>query len=247
MLKEKIAFVTGGSRGIGAAIAFELANEGALVYVNYFKSKDKADELTQKIIQKGGKAEAIYGSVADEQSIKEMFDLIKSRHNKLDILVNNAGITNDKLLLQMDFAAWDEVIKTNLYSIYYCCKAAIGLMQLNKSGCIVNVSSVSAIKGTEGQSNYSAAKAGITGFTRSLAHEVGRFGIRVNSVLPGLIATEMLNKTPSASLKRVIMHDCLLQRLGRPEEVASVVSFLASEKSSYIQGQSIVVDGGIVI
>lgn len=246
MLNNKIALVTGASKGIGAEIALDLAQNGAFVYINANTNQGSAELLQQRIQQLGGQAEIIVGSVINITEVTAMFERIKTQHQRLDILVNNAGITRDGLLMHMSEADWEQVLTTNLTSVYRCAKAALPLMISQKAGRIINISSISGLRGSAGQGNYSAAKAGVIALTRSLACEVARLGILVNAVVPGFIATDMLKKVPPLKLTRALSH-CLLQRAGKVEEVAAVVTFLASASASYIQGQAIVVDGGIMV
>lgn len=244
-LKDKIALVTGGGRGIGAAISQQLAAEGSYVFINYH-SNDSAAEKTLDYIHKwGGKAELIRASVADSQAVNDMFTSIKKKMGRLDILVNNAGITRDKLLGMMSLLEWQTVLDTNLTGLYLCCHNAVRLFIPQKSGKIVNISSISGIRGSAGQSNYAATKAAICAFTRSISYEVGKFNIQVNAIAPGYIDTEIVARMPK-TIRGALAQKIALGRIGRPEEIANVVTFLASDASSYIQGQTIVADGGLL-
>jgi 3-oxoacyl-[acyl-carrier protein] reductase len=244
MFSEKVALVTGGSRGIGAATCLALARRKAFVYVNYKSNKDAADAVVAAIRESGGDGMAIAGSVSDESAVAALFATIRKQSGKLDFLVNNAGITRDSYLGMMSLPDWNSVIETNLTGLYLCSRAAVRMMMGKKYGRIVNVSSISGIKGAAGQCNYATAKAGIIAFTRSMALESSQYEIRVNAVVPGAIETEMFSSTPRER-QRELIAQCPMRRAGKPEEVAEVIAFLLSDSASYIQGQSIVVDGGL--
>lgn len=244
MLENKIALVTGASRGIGREIAKKLADCGAFVFVNYCGSKEKAEETIEQITALGGKAEAIRADVAEEDSVAKMFSEILEKQKRLDILVNNAGITKDNLILKMKEEEFDAVIHTNLYGVYHCLKYAAKQMLKQRSGRIVNISSISGVIGNAGQVNYCAAKAGVIGMTKSLARELGSRGITVNAVAPGLIRTEMTEGL-SDQIKEGFLEKIPLKRFGQAEEVAAAVAFLVSEEAAYITGQTIQVDGGM--
>ena len=244
MHEGKIALITGASRGIGAAVARELASRGAFVYLNYHRSEGAATELLAEV-EEAGQGALIQASVADPADVKEMFKAVRKRHQRLDLLVNNAAIVRDGYLGMMKDDSWNEVVATNLSGVFHCCREAIRLMMAKRTGSIVNLSSTSGISGQPGQSNYAASKAGILALTRSLALEVARFHIRVNAVAPGFIDTDMVKSMPKEQLA-VALEACPMGRLGEPEEVAKVVSFLLSDEASYVQGQTIVVDGGLV-
>jgi len=246
MLKNKVAIVTGASRGIGRAIALILAHYGASVVVNYCGSKEKAEEVVEEIITKGGTATAYQADVADFDAVKTMFADVIKQYGKLDILVNNAGITRDNLILKMSEEEFDGVINTNLKGVFNCLKQASRIMLKQKSGRIINISSISGVCGNAGQVNYSASKAGVIGMTKSLAKELGSRGITVNAVAPGYIKTDM-TAVLSDDLKEKISELIPLKRLGEVEDIAETVAFLASEKASYITGQTIQVDGGMGI
>jgi 3-oxoacyl-[acyl-carrier protein] reductase len=241
-----IALVTGASRGIGAAIARSLAAAGYDVAVNYARSAELAEELAAEVIDAGGRAVAVQADVSDADQVAAMFATVAEELGHVTVLVNNAGITDDGLLLRMGTEQWDRVLATNLRSVYLCTKAALRPMLKARSGRIISVSSISGIAGNAGQSNYSASKAGVIAFTKSIAKEVGSRGITVNAVAPGFIATDMTEALGEAVTDGVTQQ-ISLGRLGQPEEVASVVRYLASEDASYITGQTIVVDGGLAL
>jgi 3-oxoacyl-[acyl-carrier protein] reductase len=241
-----IALVTGASRGIGAAIARSLADAGYGVAVNYAHSADRAEEVAAGIKTAGGSALAVQADVSDADAVAAMFASVTDELGPVSVLVNNAGITEDGLLLRMGTDQWDRVLATNLRSVYLCTKAALKPMLRARSGRIISVSSISGIVGNPGQSNYAASKAGVIGFTKSIAKEVGSRGITVNAVAPGFIATDMTDALGEAVTESVTQQ-ISLGRLGQPEEVASVVCYLASEDASYITGQTIVVDGGLAL
>ncbi len=246
MLKDKVALVTGAGRGIGRAIACSLAKKGAFVIVNYNGSKEKAKETAALIEAEGGKA-AVYGcNVADFEACGEMIAAIVREHGHIDILVNNAGITRDNLLMKMSEDDFDQVIDVNLKGCFNTMKQVSRQLLKQRSGKIINISSVAGVIGNTGQANYCASKAGIIGLTKSAARELGSRGITVNAVAPGFIETEMtagLSDTVKESLKEQI----LLKRTGQAGEVAEVVAFLASEAADYITGQVISVDGGMAL
>ena len=241
-----VALVTGSSRGIGAAIARSLADAGYSVAVNYARSADLAEAVVSDIAMSGGTAMAVQADVSDAGAVSGMFAAVTDELGPATVLVNNAGITDDGLLLRMGTDQWDHVLSTNLRSVYLCTKAALKPMLRARSGRIISVSSISGIAGNPGQSNYSASKAGVIGFTKSIAKEVGSRGITVNAVAPGFIATDMTDALGEAVTEGVAQQ-ISLGRLGQPEEVASVIRYLASEDASYITGQTIVVDGGLAL
>lgn len=245
-LVGKVALVTGGSRGIGRAIALKLAENGADVAINYAGNTAAAEEVKAAIEQMGRKALLIQCSVADTDGVPAMVNQVVKELGRLDILVNNAGITRDGLLMRMKEADWDDVMNTNLKGVYNCSKAVMRTMMKQKSGRIVNMASVVGEMGNAGQANYAAAKAGVIGFTKSLAKEVASRGITVNAIAPGFIATDMtsvLSDDQKAEMARTIP----LGRAGQPEDVANAVLFLASEGAAYITGQVLNVDGGMVM
>jgi 3-oxoacyl-[acyl-carrier protein] reductase len=241
-----VALVTGASRGIGRSIALQLAADGFSVGVNYASNAEKADEVVGQITAAGGAAVAVQADVSDEEAVSAMFDKVSEELGSVTVLVNNAGITDDGLLLRMSTEQWDSVIDTNLRSVFLCTKAALRGMIRAKSGRIINISSVSGVYGNAGQGNYSASKAGVIGFTMSTAKEVGSRGITVNAVAPGFIATDMTDALGDEAMSAAT-DQISLGRLGTPEEVASVVGYLASDGASYITGQTIVIDGGLAL
>lgn len=246
MLKNKVALVTGASRGIGRAIALTLAGYGAIVVVNYCGSKEKADEVVNQIKENGGTAAAYQADVADFEAVKTMFSDFTKEYGRIDILVNNAGITRDNLILKMSEEEFDAVINTNLKGVFNCLKQASRIMLKQKEGRIINISSISGVVGNPGQANYCAAKAGVIGITKSLAKELGSRGITVNAVAPGYINTDM-TAVLKDDLKEKVTELIPLKRLGEVEDIAETVAFLASDKASYITGQTIQVDGGLGI
>ena len=246
LLDGKIALVTGGSRGIGRAVAIELAKEGAAVAINYAGNKAAAEEVQSIITQMGGKAMIIQADVSDEKSAMQMVEEVIAQLGGIDILVNNAGITRDGLFIRMKEEDWNAVINTNLTGIFNCTKVAAKYMMKKRSGRIINMSSVSGIMGNAGQTNYAAAKAGVIGFTKSLAREMASRAITVNAVAPGFIATDMTAAMPEKAQEHVLT-SIPLGKMGKPEDIANAVLFLASDKASYITGQVIHVDGGMVM
>tara|TARA_R100001143_G_scaffold63557_2_gene71869 strand:+ start:7460 stop:8203 length:744 start_codon:yes stop_codon:yes gene_type:complete len=245
-LKDKNSLVTGGSRGIGKSIAMKLAELGANVAITYSRSADAAEEVVKEMKALGVKAIAIQADAVDFARADEVINEIVEEWGSLDILVNNAGITKDNLILRMDEKAWDDVINTNLKSVFNYSKAAAKPMMRARGGSIINISSVVGISGNAGQSNYAASKAGIVGFTKSFAKELASRNIRANVVAPGYITTEMTGSLDEKLLE-AIKSETPLGRPGEPEEVANSVAFLASEWSSYITGEVIRVDGGMAM
>lgn len=243
-LKDKVAIVTGGTRGIGRAIVFELVQNGAKVLFTYLKSDESAGIILDEIKELNGEAEAIKADVRLYQEARNAVEEAIKKFSKVDILVNNAGIVKDKALMMMEPAEWLDVINTNLTGYFNMAKACIVSMMKQKSGVIVNISSVSGVVGMPRQVNYSAAKAGEIGLTKSLAKEVASYGIRVNAIAPGFIDTDM---TREIKQKEDLVKLIPFGRFGAAEEVAKVVSFLVSEKSGYINGQVLKVDGGLAI
>src|SRR3989344_49676 len=242
MLSGKIALVTGASRGIGKAIAIELARNGADVAVNYNRNEKEALEVVEDIKKLGCKSIAIKADVGSFDDAAAMFEAVKKEFGRLDILVNNAGITMDRTLRKMTKEEWNNVIEVNLSGIYNVTKNALPLME--KDSRVINISSIAGIYGNFGQTNYAASKAGIIGFTKSLAKELGRHGITVNAVAPGFIESEMTKKIPFLR-RKIITYMIPLKRSGMPEDVANLAVFLASDKSGYITGQVISVSGGL--
>lgn len=242
-----IALVTGGSAGIGRAVAIDLAAKGATVVINYNRSREGAEETLNIIREAGGKAAIVKADVSDPDDVDAMFAKIKKHFKKLDILVNNSGVTRDGYLMMMSREAFDTVIKTNLYGCYYCTQGAIRLMCAAKNGgAIVNISSTSGVVGQEGQANYSASKGAIVSFTKTVAKEYARHGIRANVVAPGFIDTRMTQANRKL-LEEKYMQYIPMGRFGEPQEIANVVTFLASDLASYITGKTIVADGGLIM
>ncbi|RLL45284.1 3-oxoacyl-[acyl-carrier-protein] reductase [Oceanobacillus piezotolerans] len=246
MLKGKSAVVTGASRGIGRAIALELASQGANVAVNYAGSEERAQQVVEEIEQLGVKALKIQADVANESEVKEMIKKVTEEFGGLDILVNNAGITRDNLLMRMKEEEFDQVINTNLKGVFVCTKAVTRQMMKQKAGKIINVASIVGVAGNAGQANYVAAKAGVIGLTKTTAKELASRNILVNAVAPGFIATDMTDKLTEEQ-KKGMLDVIPLGKLGKPEDVAKVVRFLASDDSNYMTGQTIHIDGGMVM
>lgn len=244
MLTGKVALVTGASRGIGRAIALSLAEAGADVAVNYAGSEAAAAETVQQIEAMGRKAIKVKANVGSVQEVEDMFKHVMEAFGRIDILVNNAGITRDNLIMRMKEEEFDQVIETNLKGVFNCLKAASRPMMKQRSGRIINISSVVGALGNAGQTNYVAAKAGVIGMTKSAAKELASRGITVNCVAPGFIETDMTDKL-SGEMRDQLLQQIPLARLGQPEDIAKAVRFLASEDSSYMTGQTIHVDGGM--
>jgi 3-oxoacyl-[acyl-carrier-protein] reductase len=243
---EKAALVTGASRGIGRAIALALAKKGYVVAVNYGGSQAAAEGVKAEIETAGGRAIVIQGDVSKAEDVDKVFAEIKKEFGRLDVLVNNAGITRDSLMLRLKEENWDAVINTDLKSGFLTMKAAAPIMMKQKKGAIVNIASVVGIMGNIGQINYSAAKAGVIGMTKTAARELAARGVRVNAVAPGFIATSMTDVIPE-KIKEGMIHSIPLGRMGLAEDVANAVCFLASDEASYITGQVLKVDGGMVM
>lgn len=246
MQNERIALVTGGSRGIGRETSLELARRGCAVAVNYSRSEKAAEEVVSQIEAMGRKAIAIKADVSSPSEVKEMFAAAASKLGPVEILVCNAGITRDNLLMRMKEEEWNDVISADLSSLFYCAKEALRPMLKARWGRIIAVSSVTGLIGNPGQCNYAAAKAGMTGFIKSLAREVGSRGITANAVAPGYIETDMTSELP-AEIKEAMIKNIPSGRTGLPSDVAKAVAFLASEDSEYIQGQILAVDGGMTM
>jgi 3-oxoacyl-[acyl-carrier protein] reductase len=243
-LQGKVAIVTGASRGIGRATALALATEGAAVVVNYASSSGAADEVVAQIEGMGGKAIAVKANVGNSDEVDQLIATTMEKYGRIDVLVNNAGITRDTLLLRMKLEDWQAVIDLNLTGVFLCTRAVSKIMLKQKSGRIVNITSVAGQMGNAGQSNYSAAKAGVIGFTKTVARELASRSITVNAVAPGFIATDMTNDLNAEPILQMIP----LARYGQPEEVAGMIQFLASSPAAaYITGQVFNVDGGMVM
>ena len=245
-LENKVAIVTGGSRGIGAAVAIELASRGAAVVVNYNSSPDAANDVVKKIEEAGGKAAAFQADVSDFKQADGLIKFAVETFGDLSILVNNAGITRDTLIMMMSETDWDSVIATNLKSTFNCSKAAVKQMMRKRTGRVINMASVAGQMGNAGQVNYSASKGGQIAFTKSLAREVAARNITVNAIAPGFVDTEILDAMPpeilEAALKMVP-----LGRKAKPEEIGYAVAFLASDQAAFITGQVLAVDGGMAM
>ena len=245
-LKGKVAIVTGGTRGIGRAIVLELAQRGVDVAFSFAKNVEKAKEMETELSNLGVKALPLQSNVADFNQSKEMVSTAIKHFGKIDILVNNAGVTRDNLMMRMSEQEWREVIDTNLNGAFNCTRAVVFPMMKQKGGSVVNITSVSGIIGMMGQTNYASSKAGLIGFTKSLAKELARFNISVNAVAPGFIDTEM-----TQGLKKEYIEEALklipMGRIGKAEEVAKAVAFLVSDASSYITGHILNVDGGLAM
>ena len=242
----KIALVTGAGRGIGAACARKLAAMGHTVIINYNGSKAAAEEVAAQIAADGGKAVTMQYNVSDPEAVSAMVDAIQKEYGSVDILVNNAGITRDELMLRMKPEDFDAVVRTNMTAVFYVMQACIRGMIKKRKGKIVNISSVSGVMGNAGQINYSAAKAGVIGMTKTAARELAGRNITVNAVAPGFITTDMTNALPDAA-KEGILSKVPMGRGGKPEDVANAVAFLCSEESDYITGQVLCVDGGMAM
>jgi len=242
ILLGKVALVTGASRGIGKSIALSLGNLGAEVVVNYSSSDEKAEEVVEKIRALGGKSYKLKFDVSNEESVNEAINQIIKNSGTIDILINNAGITRDGLLLRMKTSQWNEVLDTNLKGVFLCTKNVAKFMIKNRSGKIVNITSIVGLIGNPGQANYSAAKAGVIGFTKSCAKEFASRGINVNAIAPGFIDTEMTENLDVENILKMIP----LGKLGSTDQIANLVNFLvSSEASDYITGQTISIDGGM--
>ena len=243
---EKTALGTGASRGIGRAIALALAAKGFAVALNYAGSHDAAEAVKKEIEEAGGKAFTIQGDVSKSEDVDRIFKAVKDEFGGLDVLVNNAGINRDALLIRMKESNWDDVIATDLKSDFLTTKAAAAMMMRKRKGSIINISSVVGIMGNIGQANYAAAKAGVIGLTKACAKEMAARNIRVNAVAPGFIETAMTDGIPE-KIREGMISSIPMGRMGQPEDIAKAVCFLASDDSSYITGQVLVVDGGLVM
>lgn len=246
MLTDKIALVTGAGRGIGRAIAETFAAQGAYVYLNYHGSKEAAEEAVAQIVKDGGKAEAVQCNVADFQACGEMITRIIKKSGRLDILVNNAGVTKDGLLMKMSEEDYDQVLDINLKGTFHTIRHASRYLIRQRTGRIINITSVSGVLGNAGQANYSASKAGVIGLTKSAARELASRGICVNAVAPGYVETDMTKVLPE-QVRVQMLSQIPLGRAAVPQEIANVVLFLASEQSAYMTGQVLCVDGGMAM
>ena len=246
MLNGKIAVVTGASRGIGKAIAIKLAGLGATVVINYNGSAQKAEEVKQKIIAEGGRAETMQCNVADYDACEAFFKAVIEQFGRIDILVNNAGITKDGLIMRMSEEEFSSVVDVNLKGTFHCIRFASRQMMKQRSGRIINMSSVVGISGNAGQINYAASKAGVIGMTKSAAKELASRGITVNAIAPGYIETDMTNVL-SDKVKEETLKQIPLGRMGQTEDIAAAAAFLASDEAGYITGQVLAVDGGMAI
>lgn len=246
ILKDKISLVTGSGRGIGRSIALNFAKEGSTVFVNDVNAENV--EETAKLINKlGGKCFVYLADVGNSEEVRKMFEYIFGKAERIDLLVNNAAILRDKTLHNMDYKYhWDEVIRINLTGVFNCCRESIINMRANNYGRIINIASVSGICGNFGQTGYAASKAGVIGFTKSLAYEGAGKGITVNAVAPGFIETDMVKEIPE-EVKARMMSRIPMQKYGLPEDVANIVTFLASDEASYITGQVFNVNGGFLM
>jgi 3-oxoacyl-[acyl-carrier protein] reductase len=243
-LKDQVAIVTGGSRGIGKAATLALATQGAKIVVNYARSSEAAEAVVQEITEAGGKAISLQADVSQSEEVDNLIKQTLDRFGRIDVLVNNAGITKDTLLLRMKLEQWQAVIDLNLTGVFLCTKAVSKTMLKQRSGRIINIASVAGQMGNPGQANYSAAKAGVIGFTKTVAKELANRGITVNAVAPGFIETDMTDDLKSDEIIKFIP----LGRYGQPEEVAGTIRFLAADPAAaYITGQVFNVDGGMVM
>jgi 3-oxoacyl-[acyl-carrier protein] reductase len=245
-MRDKVVLVTGAAQGIGRAIALRFAKGGAKIVLNDIESQKENLENTKKEIETlGGEAKYYFADVSKYEEVEKMMKEIENDFGRLDVLVNNAGIIKDRTFAKMTYEEWKAVIDVNLTGVFNCTKAALRLIIANQ-GNIISISSIVGERGNFGQTNYAAAKAGIIGFTKSLAKELGKFGVRVNAVAPGFIETKMVESVPE-SIKIAVKQLTALGRFGKPEEVANVVFFLATEEASFITGEIIHVDGGLAI
>jgi 3-oxoacyl-[acyl-carrier protein] reductase len=245
-LSNKVALITGASRGIGRETAIQLGQAGARVIINYNRAKEKADEVREAITDSGHEAEIFQADVSKPEEVKALFSFIRDKYRTIDILVNNAGVIKDNLLLAMELSEWDKVLDTNLRGAFLCTQQAAEIMMANHSGKIINISSIGAIRGGRGQTNYASAKGGLISFTTACAVELAPKGIQVNAVLPGMIVTDMSSRVRKRAGDK-ILERIPAARFGEPADIAKLVVFLASGNAEYITGQAISVDGGMSI
>jgi 3-oxoacyl-[acyl-carrier protein] reductase len=243
---NQVAIVTGGSRGIGRAVAIELAQLGARVLVNYQRDATAAQAVVRRIVAADGDAIAYGADVSDENAVQQMIEAALKRWGRLDVLVNNAGITADAPLIRLKPEQWQQVIETDLTSVFLCCRAVLPAMRAQRYGRIISIGSLAGLAGNVGQANYAAAKAGLIGFSRALAREVAGDRITVNVVAPGYIETDLVESVAPA-LRSWALETIALGRFGTPEEVSAAVAFLASPRASYITGHVLTIDGGWVM
>jgi len=243
---NKVALVTGGSRGIGKEIAIGLSKLGINVAITYSSNEIKANEVVDELIENGVKALAIQGNSSVEEDVNTIVKKVEEELGTIDILVNNAGVTKDNLLIRMKSEDWDDVLSVNLKGVFLCTKAVARGMMKKKYGKIINIASVVGITGNAGQGNYSASKAGVIGFTKSMAKELASRGIRVNAIAPGFIKTDMTDVLKE-DIKNEMLRNIPLNSFGTPKDISNLVNFLASEESDYITGQVIKIDGGMAI
>ncbi|MCR9144049.1 MAG: 3-oxoacyl-ACP reductase FabG [bacterium] len=245
-LEQKIVLITGGSGDLGRAMAVELAKQKAKIYFTFNSSEEAANETVRLATEAGGSAVARKCDITSKSAVTELIDAIAESEGRLDVLVNNAGIYKDNLFQSMTDEEFEQVIQTNLFGTYYCTKAAVHHMTRARSGSIINISSISGLTASFGQSNYSAAKGGIQAFSRTIAAELAPKNIRVNTVAPGLIDSVMVKRIPRNIMKQTLSA-IPLGRLGQPDDIARVVAFLASDDSAYMVGQTLVADGGLLM
>ena len=245
ILKDQVAIITGGTKGIGRAICLLFAEEGAKVVANFSKDVDAAEGLKKEAKTRGLNIGLYKADVTQFDQVKEMVEEAFAQYGRIDIFVNNVGLIRDNFLMLMSDDDWNSLLNANLTSLFNCCRTVIRKMIPQRKGKIINISSISGILGTSGQTNYAATKGGVISFTKALAREVGPFNIHVNAVAPGLIESDVVSRMPKEKVE-AITKSSSLGRIGKPEEVAQAVLFLASEHSNYITGQTIIVDGGII-
>lgn len=245
-IQGRVVVVTGGGRGIGRAIALRLGSEGAKVAVSYRANDEAAEETARLVREVGGECETFKGDVSDAGDVKRIFEGVAETFGTVEVLINNAGTTRDNIMLRMKEEEFDEVLDTNLKGAYHCTRAVLRGMVRSRWGRIVNVSSVVGLAGNPGQANYAASKAGLLGFTKSVAREVAERGVTVNAVAPGYVETELTGSLDD-SVKAQILAQVPTGRFGEPEEIAEVVAFLVGEGAGYVTGQTIAVDGGMVM